>query len=58
MARENTDTALMLNSVFIPLKTSTHNVYAVEGGSKRMLLTKIGVAESNSTGDIKLSINQ
>lgn len=31
MAKENTDTALMLNSVFTPLKTSTHNVYAVEG---------------------------
>lgn len=57
MAKENTDTALMLSSVFTPLKTSTHNVYAVEGDSKRMTLTKIGVAESNGSGDIKLSIN-
>jgi hypothetical protein len=57
MAKKNVDKASMLNSVFIPLKTSTHNVCAVEGDSKRMSLTKIDVTEPKISGDIKLSIN-
>ena len=57
MAKESVETPSMLNSVFLPLKVSTHNVYAVEGDRKKMTLTKIGIAESNSSGDIKLSIN-
>lgn len=57
MAKESVEATSMLSSVFRPLKASTHNVYAVEGDRKKMTITKIGVAESNSYGDIKLSIN-
>ncbi|MFL4244466.1 hypothetical protein [Escherichia coli] len=46
--------ASLLEAVFTEY---THNVYSVKGDRLAMTLTKIGVAQANSQGDIQLFIN-
>ena len=49
--------ASLLEAVFTPMTEYTHNVYSVKGDRLAMTLTKIGVAQANSQGDIQLFIN-
>lgn len=48
--------ASLLEAVFTPMTEYTHNVYSVKGDRLAMTLTKIGVAQANSQGDIQLFI--